>query len=165
MRIEAEIGDRTLAVVIDEEAGRFRLVVDGRALEGEVLRPEPGVFTFFVGERVVEARVGAAEGSESYRVRVGGRSIDVRVIDRKRRQAGGEAGPEGRQTLLAPMPGKVVALLAAPGDPVERGQGVLVVEAMKMQNELRAPREGTIERVAVGAGATIEVGDLLLVIA
>jgi biotin carboxyl carrier protein len=59
----------------------------------------------------------------------------------------------------------VVSVSVAPGDAVAAGQQLLVVEAMKMQNELRAPREGTVEQVAVGAGATIDVGDLLVVIA
>ena len=62
------------------------------------------------------------------------------------------------------MPGVVVSVSVAPGDQVVAGQQLLAVEAMKMQNELRAPRDGTIERVAVAPGRTIEVGDLLLVI-
>jgi biotin carboxyl carrier protein len=62
------------------------------------------------------------------------------------------------------MPGKVVAILVPAGVAVERGQGVLVVEAMKMQNELRAPRDGSVQRVAIAAGETIELGDLLVVL-
>jgi biotin carboxyl carrier protein len=66
--------------------------------------------------------------------------------------------------VLAIIPGRIVAVTVEPGDAVEAGQQILVVEAMKMQNELRAPREGRVERVGVAVGDTIEVGDLLVVI-
>jgi biotin carboxyl carrier protein len=66
--------------------------------------------------------------------------------------------------VRAIIPGRIVALNVAPGDDVTAGQQLLVLEAMKMQNELRAPRDGTIDRVAVGVGVNVEVGDLLLVI-
>jgi biotin carboxyl carrier protein len=75
-----------------------------------------------------------------------------------------EAGRSGPTEVRAIIPGVVVSVSVAAGDQVSAGQQLLVVEAMKMQNELRAPREGSIERVAVGPGTTIEVGDLLLVI-
>jgi biotin carboxyl carrier protein len=76
-----------------------------------------------------------------------------------------EAGQSGPTKVHAIIPGVVVSVSIAQGDEVAAGQQLLVVEAMKMQNELRSPRDGTIERVAVGPGATIEVGDLLLVLA
>jgi biotin carboxyl carrier protein len=76
-----------------------------------------------------------------------------------------EHGRSGPAEVRAIIPGVVVSVSVAPGDEVVAGQQLLAVEAMKMQNELRAPRDGVIERVAVGPGATIEVGDLLLVIA
>jgi glutaconyl-CoA decarboxylase len=75
-----------------------------------------------------------------------------------------EVGQSGPTEVHAIIPGVVISVSVAAGDAVAAGQQLLVVEAMKMQNELRAPRDGTIERVAVGAGTTIEVGDLLLVI-
>jgi biotin carboxyl carrier protein len=81
---------------------------------------------------------------------------------RRGRQDAGHSGPTEVHAII---PGVVVSVSVAPGDAVAAGQQLLVVEAMKMQNELRAPRAGTIERVAVGAGARIDVGDLLLVIA
>jgi biotin carboxyl carrier protein len=76
----------------------------------------------------------------------------------------GEAGHSGPAEVRAIIPGVVVSVDVAAGDEVAAGQELLVVEAMKMQNELRAPRAGTVARVAVGKGATIEVGDLLVVI-
>ena len=161
MKLEAQIGDVTHAIEIDEDAGRFRLSVDGRVIEGDVLRTEPGVYTFFVGWRVVEARVGPIAGSDASRVQVGDRSVNVRVVDRKHRAAGGEGGAEGRQTLTAPMPGKVVAVLVPVGGAVERGQGVLVVEAMKMQNEVKATKAGVVGEVRVSVGDTVNAGQVL----
>lgn len=83
--------------------------------------------------------------------------------DRARR-AGSEAGAGGPTQVHAIIPGVVVAVSVAPGDAVTAGQQLLVVEAMKMQNELRAPRDGVVGRIVVGERQTIEVGDLLLVL-
>jgi biotin carboxyl carrier protein len=91
---------------------------------------------------------------------------EARAALRERARRGrSEAGSSGPTKVHAIIPGVVVSVSVAPGDAVTAGQQLLVVEAMKMQNELRAPRDGTIEQVAVGAGSTIEVGDLLLVLA
>ena len=71
---------------------------------------------------------------------------------------------DGHVDIRAIIPGRIVGVAVAEGDQVAAGQPVLVVEAMKMQNELRAPRAGTVERITVGVGATIELGDLLVVL-
>ncbi|HVH73172.1 MAG TPA: acetyl-CoA carboxylase biotin carboxyl carrier protein subunit, partial [Candidatus Dormibacteraeota bacterium] len=95
-----------------------------------------------------------------------GREFMAEVIDprswRGRRHGGAEA--EGRQQIAAPMPGKVVRLLVKAGDPVEASQGLLVVEAMKMQNEIRSPKSGTIERVLVAEGQAVNAGEVLLIV-
>ena len=102
---------------------------------------------------------------DGWRVEVDGESAARAAWRARARRGREEAGRSGPTEVHAIIPGVVVGVSVAPGDAVVAGQQLLVVEAMKMQNELRAPREGTIERVAVGAGATIEVGDLLLVLA
>jgi biotin carboxyl carrier protein len=111
-------------------------------------------------------------GTTRREVVVGGWRFEVeiepaaRAALRERATRGREAaGRSGPTEVRAIIPGVVVTVSVASGDAVTAGQQLLVIEAMKMQNELRAPRDGTIERVAVGAGAKIEVGDLLLVIA
>jgi len=88
--------------------------------------------------------------------------VDLR--ERARRNRGTTTGTGGPLEIHAMIPGRVVAVAVAPGDVVAAGQTLLVVEAMKMQNELRTPRDGTVERVAVGVGETIDLGDLLVVI-
>ena len=86
------------------------------------------------------------------------------ALRERARRDRGDAGHSGPAEVHAIIPGVVVSVAVAPGDAVEAGQHLLVVEAMKMQNELRAPRAGTVERVTVGERSTIEVGDLLVVI-
>ncbi len=89
------------------------------------------------------------------------RRASLRERARRGREVAGKSGPV---EIHAIIPGRIVALSVGPGDPVTAGQQLLVLEAMKMQNELRAPREGSIERIAVAVGENVEVGDLLMVI-
>jgi biotin carboxyl carrier protein len=161
MKLEAQSGESTCTFEFDERGGTFRLSLDGREIEGDVLQPEPGVFSFMVGHRVVEFHVSKLPGIETRRVVTVTGTTDVRIIDRKHRSPGDEAEGDGQQIMLAPMPGKVVAILAAVGDTVERGQGVLVVEAMKMQNEVKAARDGVVSEIKVSAGDTVSAGQVL----
>jgi biotin carboxyl carrier protein len=116
-------------------------------------------------------RIDPTHGTRVREVVVDGWRIDVeleferRAILRERaRRGAGTTSRGGPVEVRAIIPGRVVAVSVVAGDSVEAGQQVLVVEAMKMQNELRAPREGSVERVGVAVGDTIEVGDLLVVI-
>jgi biotin carboxyl carrier protein len=119
-----------------------------------------------------EPRVDRDHGTVVREVVVRGWRIDVELESERRamlrekaRRGAGAQTHGGPLEVHAIIPGRVVAVSVKPGDTIEAGQQLLVVEAMKMQNELRAPREGTIERVGVEVGQTIEVGDLLVVIA
>jgi biotin carboxyl carrier protein len=110
-------------------------------------------------------------GTEVREVVVDGWRIEVEIEPERRavlreraRRGAGAASKGGPVEVRAIIPGRVVAVSVLPGDDVEAGQQILVVEAMKMQNELRAPREGAVERVGVAVGDTIEVGDLLVLI-
>ena len=108
-------------------------------------------------------------GTVRHEVVVDGWRVEVeveparRAVLRERARRGREQTAHGGPTEVhAIIPGRVLSVAVVPGDPVEAGQPLVVVEAMKMQNELRSPRDGVIARVAVGAGETIEVGDLLV---
>ncbi len=90
-------------------------------------------------------------------------AVEVRDPRRMARQSGARSR-EGVETVTAPMPGKVVRVLVAPGDAVEAGQGLVVVEAMKMQNEMKAPRAGRVSAVPAREGATVAAGEALAVI-
>jgi len=98
-------------------------------------------------------------------VSVNGRVLRVGVFDprelRGRRSAADDSGP---QSITAPMPGRVIRVLVEPGQEAAAGQGLIVVEAMKMQNEMKAPRAGRVASVKAAAGATVSAGDILMVI-
>jgi biotin carboxyl carrier protein len=114
---------------------------------------------------VYECRVGVREGGAA-EVSVGARAYDVRLTDPKHLRGAGAAGPQdaGRAQVKAPMPGKVVRVLVETGQAVEAGQALIVVEAMKMQNELKSPKAGTVTELRAATGATVNAGDVLAVI-
>jgi biotin carboxyl carrier protein len=101
-----------------------------------------------------------------YQVTVNGTTFEVALRDPKqlRHQAGAGEKSAGPASVTAPMPGKLVRLLVTEGDSVKEGQGVVVVEAMKMQNELKAPKYGTVQRVCVVEGQAVNAGEVLLTI-
>jgi biotin carboxyl carrier protein len=141
---------------------RFRLA-DGPERAAQVEVPEPGVYSVLMDGRSYEARV--EEHTSLLVVVIDGYrfEIDVRDPRRFRRESAGR-GADGVQTISAPMPGKVVRVLIAAGDTVEAGQGLLVVEAMKMQNELKSTRAGKVLTVSAKEGATVTPGEVLATI-
>ena len=128
-----------------------------------IVEVEPGVYSVVVDGRSYEARV--EERPEGLVVVLDGYRFELEVRDPRRlRRKGGGRGGEGVQTVMAPMPGKVVRVLGAPGDAVEAGQGLVVVEAMKMQNEMKAPRAGSVLSISAREGATVTAGEALATI-
>lgn len=156
--------DEVLAAVTLSELGNGRAVLvigtvdgDGDApvstrLFREPSEPAPGRGGVTRHEVVVDGWRIELDVESAYR---------ASLRDRARRDEGG-AGGGGPTQVRAIIPGRIVSVSVVPGDAVEANQQLLVVEAMKMQNELRAPRAGVVARVAVGAGETIEIGDLLV---
>jgi len=148
--------------------GSLRFVVDGKMREAQGEEISPGVYSILVGGRSYEAHVtkrpGDPAGRESpYVVTVGLRHYLVEIRDPRRWKQGSSAlQAEGPQEITAPMPGKIVRLLVSENQEVSRDQGLLVIEAMKMQNELRAPRCGRVERIYVAEGIGVEAGFRLL---
>jgi biotin carboxyl carrier protein len=129
----------------------------------QIEQVEPGVYSVLVNGRSYEARVEQAEGGVA--VFIDGHRFEIEVRDPRRwkRQTGGRE-IAGRLNVVAPMPGKIVRLLVAAGDTVAAGQGLLVVEAMKMQNEVKAPKAGKVVSIAAREGATAAAGDILAII-
>ena len=104
---------------------------------------------------------------DEYRVLVDGRSYHIDLLDERRMRVGGLQSAielQGRQSVSVPMPGKVIAVLVSEGDPVERGQGLVIVEAMKMENEVRCPINGEVKEVKVKTGDALEAGAVLVVV-
>ena len=144
-------------------------LVDGRAVSADVRLLEPGVMSLLITNSDADPN---SQGRQ-YRcvvdgdgLVIGGRRYGFAVDDPRslagRRGAG--AGTEGPRPVKAPMPGRVVRVLVEVGDEVDAGQGVVVIEAMKMQNELKAPKAGRVVRVGVAVGDTVGLGDVLAVV-
>ncbi len=134
------------------------IIVDPQAPGVSVVEVEPGVYSVLMDGRSFEARW--TDGS----VEVDGVAYLTELIDpRAHRPKSTSSDPGGRQSLHSPMPGRIVRVLVDEGQTVEAGQGILVMEAMKMQNELKAPRSGVVS-MKVGEGAAVSSGQLLAVI-
>ena len=139
------IGDRLLQVDFESVSGQpvYSLILDGRSYESFVY-----------------------QGEEDWDVLLRGRQYQVKVEDEREKRlkaaAGGGVAEGGEFHLKAPMPGLVVAILVEEGQPVQKGQVMLILESMKMQNELKAPRDGTIGRIRVKAGESVEQKQAML---
>lgn len=149
------------------ETGGLRWKLDGETLEADSREISPGVYSILLGERSFEVHIqplpGGAGGLGPYAVQVGLRRYQVELRDPRRWRRGGVAlDAEGPQDIAAPMPGKIVKILVEENQQVDRDQSLLVMEAMKMQNELRAPRPGRVEEIFVTEGTGVENGCKLL---
>ena len=143
-------------------ACRFRLD-GGPECAADVARPEPCVYSVLMDGRIYEARVEPASGG--LMVAVAGHRFEIEVANPRRWDGGGaQAVASGVETVVSPMPGKVVRVLVAPGDTVAAGQGIVVVEAMKMQNEMKAGRAGRVAAVHAREGASVAAGEALAAI-
>jgi biotin carboxyl carrier protein len=152
-----------IEVLAPAPACRFR-TGRGSEREAQVEAPEPGVYSILMDGRSYEARVEERPGGGVVVV-IDGYRFEIEVHDPRRwtRKPAGR-GDAGVQRIVAPMPGKVVRVLISPGDAVEAGQGLVVVEAMKMQNELKATRPGKVIAVPAKEGATVAAGEVLATI-
>jgi biotin carboxyl carrier protein len=159
MHFTADIAGRRLVVEIHAEKGRYGVVIEGRRWELDVCRTGPGFMSVLVGGRSYDVRV--EKMSAGYNVRLRGETIAVALSEGVTASTETRS-PAGNARLTSPMPGKVVRVLVAPGDSVQAGAALVVVEAMKMENELRALRGGQVLRVHVREGQTVEGGALLL---
>ena len=146
-----------LAYVLDQEAGA-----------ADWAEVAPGTYSILLGGRSYEAQVTSPPAEATARdicrvVTVGTRHYRVEVRDPRRRRTAGSAVPANSpQEIVAPMPGKIVKLLVTENQEVGQGAGLLVIEAMKMQNELRAPRAGRVEKIYVVPGKGVETGSRLV---
>ncbi|HYY54841.1 MAG TPA: biotin/lipoyl-containing protein [Candidatus Dormibacteraeota bacterium] len=160
MRYRCRIGARELELDVDADGG---VRVDGAPLEADVARIGPLVWSVILAGRSHEI---AVLEREPLRVRLDGRDVVVDVADERERAAIGRAGGDTRPyEVRAPMPGLIVAVHVREGEVVEAGGSVCTLEAMKMENELTVPRRGRVATLRAAAGAKVNGGDLLAVIA
>ena len=163
MKYEGEIQGEKVGVELEQVAKRVTARIGARDYDLAFFSPEEGIYTFLNGDRVYEAQVTALDET-SMRVQIGSRVIAIRIIDRRQRRSSADSAVEGRQNLFAPMPGRVVRVLLQAGDEVAAGEGVVVVEAMKMQNEIKSPKAGRVLEVRVTQGATVNANQVLAVV-
>ena len=163
MIVEATAGGRTARVEVEGGPGRYRVTVDGRVLTIDHARVGPHDRSLLLDGRSHDVTLGCRE--DVYTVVLDGRALEVELADAV---AGdpvvARARASGPVRLTAPMPGKLVRLLVAAGQEVAAGQGLLVMEAMKMENELKAPRAGRVRDIHVAERQAVETGALLLVL-
>jgi biotin carboxyl carrier protein len=150
-------------VELTRVGNRFECRIDGRNIDADIVEISSGVYSILAGGRSIEVHVEAH--GQSLRITSGASEFVVSVIDPRRyRKGAGSILAEGRQQVTAPMPGKVIRVLVKPGDTVKAGQGIVVVEAMKMQNEVKSPKAGTIEKLLIVEGQPVNAGDALAVV-
>jgi biotin carboxyl carrier protein len=163
VRFEATVDGRTVRVEVRGQDGRYVVTLDGRSLDVDLHDTGRDFMSLLVDGRSYD--VGLQKQSTGYTVVLPDDALDVELTT----TIGGTGAPlrktaGGPARLVAPMPGKVVRILVETGSEVELGQGLLVMEAMKMENELRAPRAGRVRELPVREGQAVETGALLAVV-
>jgi biotin carboxyl carrier protein len=161
MKLLLDIAGEIVPIEFRQDGDSWLFQLDGsEERRADVQEPEPAAYSVLLDGRSYDARVEETEGALV--IVIGGERFEIGVRDPRRwsRKSGG-SGAEGRQNVTAPMPGKVVRILVAPGDSVVAGQGLLVVEAMKMQNEMKAVRPGRVVSIAAQEDATVTAGQVL----
>ena len=162
----AKLGEKTYTVEVEEvEKSLYRVSVDGSEFLLDGKKTGRTNYSLIVDNRSFEVDIDVSE--DDYRVLVDGRNYHIHLLDERRMRLGGvQAGIElqGRQRISVPMPGKVIAVLVSEGDQVEKGQGLVIVEAMKMENEVHSPIAGEIKEIKVKPGDTVEGGALLVIV-
>ena len=163
MKFSVSISGRIRVVELTREANRWCMAVDGLAIDADAAEIAPNIFSILINGQSHEVRVTPQPGNGTLTLQTAHQEFIAQVIDRRAWQGRhhGAIEAEGRQPIVAPMPGKIVRLLVQAGDTVAAGQGLLVVEAMKMQNEIRSTKSGTVERLLVQEGQPVNSGETL----
>jgi acetyl/propionyl-CoA carboxylase alpha subunit len=173
VKFELEVGDRLRTVEIQRRADGYHVSVDGRWRVVDARHIGPAAWSLLVRDgdgrtrRSVDALVLPQPGASGFDVHIDGYHIPVRLkggLGRRSREGAAARRESGPQRVTAPMPGKVVRVLVKAGDEVKTRQALLVVEAMKMENELRAARDGRVREVFVSEGQLVEAGASLVLV-
>ena len=166
MKLRIELDGKDYTLDLQQSGPRFEYRLDGvinTSGAADVLEIAPGLFSVLLGSHSFTVQI--ASKGEELELWVDNRRHTASIVDVRDRPGKGKKGSSaGRMEIRAQMPGKVIKLLAAPGEKVEAGTGVIVVEAMKMQNEMKSPKDGTVSKILVSEGATVGAGETLLVI-
>jgi len=165
MIFHLEIDGHSRQVELDpsDAPGQWRIRVDGQPVEADVHLLRPGILSLLIAGRSYRVVLDADPNDPA--LHVGPHRIPYRIDDpRSLRSRRRHARTDGPVTLKASMPGRVVRVLVEKGEAVALNQGILVVEAMKMQNEMKSPKDGHVRELRVSPGDTVAAGDVLAVI-
>jgi len=165
MKLQAEISGEKHEVEINRDGRSVTATVDGRSYDLDVSEPEKEVLLVKNANKISQVFVSPNAGS-GFGVTIHGHALDVEILDPKRLRGAGKDSEhgDGMAEIKTAMPGKVVRILVESGAEVAKGDGIIVVEAMKMQNELKSPKDGTVKDIRAAEGQTVNAGDILVVI-
>lgn len=166
MNYEIELDGRKHRVSIDGDGatGGYLFQLDGETVKADAILVQPGILSLLLDGKSYRVLLDPRPGEKA--VSLGERRVPYTVRDPRalRSRANVAASENGACAITASMPGRIVRILVEPGDRVEEQQGLIVVEAMKMQNELKAPKAGAVTRIAVAVEASVRSGEVLMVI-
>ncbi len=149
---------------LEREGHHWSCRLDGEEIQADAVMPRHDVISVIIGGTHYEVKRERTATDTHYWVKNSRFAVEVRDPRSLRSRKAAAGAGEGPQKLLAPMPGKVVRIILPAGSEVEAGQGVLVVEAMKMQNELKSAKKGTVKQVMVAEGASVTAGEVLAIV-
>lgn len=164
MIFDATVDGRTLRVEVRGKDGRYTVSLDGRPLEVDFQQTGRDFVSLIIEGRSHE--VGLERRSSGYNVVLADDALEVELADAARSAGASllKKGAGGPARVTAPMPGKIVRVLVEAGQEVQAGQGLVVMEAMKMENELRSPRAGLLRELSVREGQAVETGAPIAVV-
>jgi len=163
MTYDVAIDGKQYRLELNRVEGLWRCRLDGREIEVDAVLARPNVLSLRLGNKAYEVK--CERVAQDLHLWVGSARFAAEVRDpRSLRGRSRALDDQGPKKLTAPMPGRVVRILAHQGVQVEAGAGVLVVEAMKMQNEIKSPKQGTIQKILVAEGAAVNAGDVLAIV-
>ncbi len=162
VQLDSATGKTKHVVDLEKQGSAYRVLLDGQPVDADVILAAPNAVSVILNGAAFEIHI-APSLDGTYKLQTGPHEFQADVRDPRvwRGKKTGAQEAEGRQQIVAPMPGKVIRLLVNAGDEVDAGQGIMVVEAMKMQNEIRSPKKGKVERLHVEEGKAVNAGDIL----
>ena len=164
MHYDITIDGKSYRLELSRPDGRWQCRLDGREVQLDAVLTRPNVLSLLIGGKAYEIKREITPADMHLWVGSARYSAEVRDPRSLRSRKDGGAKSHGPRKLVAPMPGKVVRVLAREKDEVEAGQGVVVVEAMKMQNEIKSPKKGVMQKMLATEGANVNAGDVLAIV-
>ncbi len=164
MVYEIMVGGKPHRLELEKAAAGWECRLDGQSIHVDALIPRRDVLSLLIDGHSYEIK--REQTATDLHMWVGSARFAVEMRDprslRSRQKTGGDK--KGPRKILAPMPGRIVRLLVAEGSAVEAGQGIVVIEAMKMQNEIKSPKKGVVSKISTSTGAAVNPGDILAIV-